>query len=358
VSNLPFDDDVRAASTPPGAFYGADAFAAQRARLFPRTWHLAPLPAGGLPPGHVAPWTMLPGTLDEPLLWTSDGDGAHRCLSNVCTHRGNVIVDTPGPRHALRCGYHGRTFDLCGRLQSAPNFETARDFPRPSDDLPAPATGEWAGLRFAALQPAMPFATWIAPVQQLMAHWLEAARPATPAYTRDYEFDANWALYVDNYLEGMHVPFVHPTLTPTLELRAYGYELSPWSTLQIGAGRPDEPSLSFPPGHRLATGRIAGLYFWLFPCTMLNFYPWGLNVNVVEPLGPARTRLRHVAYVTRPELQTRGAGGDLDTVEREDQGVVTATQRGVSARLYDRGRYAPRHEAGLHHFHRLVAALL
>jgi choline monooxygenase len=353
----PIDPDVARAATPDGAFYGEPAFALQRARLFPRTWHLATLRGGELPQGHVQPWTLLPGALDEPLLWTRAGDGRLRCLSNVCTHRGNLLCDDGGSRNALRCGYHGRTFDLDGRMKSAPGFEGAADFPRARDDLPAATVGECAGLHFCALQPAVPFAQWSAPAADLLALLPQPLAPA-PSRTRDYEVAANWALYVDNYLEGMHIPYVHRALAQALAVADYEHELAPWSTLQVGVAQPGEPVLELPRGHRLHGRRIAGLYLWLFPCTMLNLYPWGLSANVVEPLAPARARVRYLTWVVRPELQEKGAGGDLDTVEREDQAVVTATQRGVQARLYAGGRYAPRHEAGVHLFHRLLTQLL
>jgi len=51
-----------------------------------------------------------------------------------------------------------------------------------------------------------------------------------------------------------------------------------------------------------------------------------------------------------------GAGGDLDKVEGEDQGIVEATQRGVAAGAYDRGRYSPTKETGVHHFHRMLSS--
>jgi choline monooxygenase len=50
-----------------------------------------------------------------------------------------------------------------------------------------------------------------------------------------------------------------------------------------------------------------------------------------------------------------GAGGSLDKVEREDEEIVEQVQRGIRSRLYDRGRYSPAREAGVHHFHRLLA---
>jgi choline monooxygenase len=51
-----------------------------------------------------------------------------------------------------------------------------------------------------------------------------------------------------------------------------------------------------------------------------------------------------------------GAGGTLDRVEREDEAIVESVQRGTAARLYDRGRYSPAREQGVHHFHRMLAA--
>ncbi len=54
----------------------------------------------------------------------------------------------------------------------------------------------------------------------------------------------------------------------------------------------------------------------------------------------------------------KGAGGDLDKIEAEDQEIVEATQRGVGAGAYDRGRYSPTRETGVHHFHRMLTKTL
>jgi choline monooxygenase len=103
--------------------------------------------------------------------------------------------------------------------------------------------------------------------------------------------------------------------------------------------------------------RIAAYYVWLFPATMINVYPWGLSVNAVRPLAVDRTRISYLTYVWDPERLDRGAGSGLDRVEREDEAVVESVQRGVRSRLYDRGRYSPARETGVHHFHRLLARL-
>ena len=91
---------------------------------------------------------------------------------------------------------------------------------------------------------------------------------------------------------------------------------------------------------------------------MVNVYPWGLSVNVVEPLSPTTTRVRFLSFVGDGSLRGRGAGGDLHGVELEDEAVVERVQRGTRSRLWRPGRYSPRHELGVHHFHRMLADAL
>jgi len=91
---------------------------------------------------------------------------------------------------------------------------------------------------------------------------------------------------------------------------------------------------------------------------MLNFYPWGLSVNVVRPLGPELTKVSFLPYVWDASKLDAGAGAALDRVEREDEVVVEAVQKGVRSRFYDRGRFSVRREQGVHHFHRLLAQAL
>ena len=91
---------------------------------------------------------------------------------------------------------------------------------------------------------------------------------------------------------------------------------------------------------------------------MLNVYPWGVSVNIVRPLAVDRTRVSFLSYVWDPAKVDKGASADLDRVERQDEAVVESVQRGMRSRLYRGGRYAPRHESGTHHFHRLLAGVL
>jgi choline monooxygenase len=178
------------------------------------------------------------------------------------------------------------------------------------------------------------------------------------ARSRDYDVAAGWGLYCDNYLEGMHIPFVHPALAAALDAKSYRTELLPWGSVQVGVASGDDGAFELPFGHPDFGQRIAGYYFWFFPNLMLNVYPWGVSVNIVRPLAVDRTRVSFLSYVWDPAKVDKGASADLDRVERQDEAVVESVQRGMRSRLYRGGRYAPRHESGTHHFHRLLAGFL
>ena len=353
------DPDLSRASTPPAAFY-TDPRVLERAkeRVFAPSWQLA-CDAGELAePGSVVPVLLHEGLLDEPLVLTRDAEGGMHALSNVCTHRGNVLVTESGKRGSLVCGYHGRRFDLDGRFRSMPGFEGARAFPGPADDLARVAVASLGNLVFASLAPGQPFEAWTADLARRLA-WLRFGDVVLDrSLSRDYEVRANWALYCDNYLEGFHIPFVHAALTARIELEAYATETFERSSVQIALAKPGEEAFEPPAGSPDAGKRVAGYYWFLFPNLMLNFYPWGLSVNVVRPLGVDRTRVSFLAYVGDRAKLERGAGAGLDRVEREDEGVVEAVQRGIRSRLYGRGRYSPTHERAVHHFHRLLLAQL
>lgn len=361
--DLHVDEDIRAASTLPADVYrDPQLYRRQVERVLARTWHV--LGDGLVLPGpsEAVPVTLLPGSLDEPLLLTRDAADVVHLLSNVCTHRGNVLVGERCRAQTLRCRYHGRRFALDGRFASMPEFEGARGFPSARDDLPRVPRASWGPVTFASLDPAFVFDEAIAPVRDRLGWLLDRPHSYDAATSRDYTVNAHWALYCDNYLEGFHIPFVHHGLAEALDYGAYSTELLPLGTLQLGIAKEGqgegEATFALPAGHPDERRRVAAYYLWLFPATMLNFYPWGLSLNAVRPLGPDRTLVSFQSFVADAARREEGAGADLHRVELEDEQVVEAVQRGVRSRLYQRGRFSPTRETGVHHFHRLLAAYL
>ena len=351
--------DIRVAETLPAWVYSDPAvFRAQADSVFARTWHYAGHDDLVKTPGQVHPFTLLAGMLDEPLVLTRDAADRVHCLSNVCTHRGTLVVEGAGHLQQLRCRYHGRRFALDGRFHSMPEFDGVSGFPSPRDDLPHVGLGWYHRFAMVAIAPAMPLDDVVGPLVERLAHVPRGPLVFDPAGARDYLVDANWALYVDNYLEGFHIPYVHAGLAETLEYAEYAVELQRYAVMQVGVAKPGEPAFDIPQGHPDHGRNVAAYYYWAFPATMFNVYPWGVSVNVVTPLAVDRTRVSFLPFVADASRREQGAGAGLDRVEREDEAVVEAVQRGVRSRLYERGRYSPARESGVHHFHRLLAEFM
>ena len=362
VPPIDIDPDIRRAATLPGWFYrDGKVHEAVRERVFVPSWQFVGSVDRVKAPGSVWPLTLLEGMLDEPVILTRDRDDRLHCLSNVCTHRGTLVCEAEGAAvggNQLRCRYHGRRFALDGKMISMPEFELAEGFPSKRDDLPRVPLGVWEKLAFASVAPAAPLEEVLQPVRARCG-WLPVAAAAfEPGRSREYLVNANWALYVDNYLEGFHIPYVHAGLAQAIDYGSYQTDCYEWCNLQLGAAADGEEAFAPPPGAPDHAKRVAAYYWWVFPNTMLNFYPWGLSVNVVRPLAVDRTRVSFLSYVWDPSKLDRGAGAALDRVEREDEVIVESVQRGVRGRLYDRGRYSPTREQGVHHFHRLLVAAL
>jgi choline monooxygenase len=317
--------------TDPGFFYES------KEKIFARSWQFLchESEIGSLKPIH-----LLPGVLDEPILLSRSG-GTLSCLSNVCTHRGNILVDEPCTANLIRCGYHGRRFSLYGKFLSMPEFEGVDDFPTEADDLRRIPMAAASGFLFCSLEPQMQFDEIITNAAHLFVE--SGTKPPTLSKRKEYELDAHWALYCENYLEGFHIPYVHKSLNTIVDYGTYTTETFRYSSLQTGF---DE------------AGKIVARYLFVFPNLMFNFYPWGVSVNIVRPVSPSKSVVEFLSYVRDESKLNEGAGGDLHTVEMEDEAVVESVQKGIRSRFYSHGRYSPSREQGTHHFHRLIAEFM
>ena len=353
------DPDITKASTIDARFYhDAAAYALSSERIFARTWQWIGDLGDVVTHGALSPRELLPGLLNEPLLLARDKLGALRCLSNVCTHRGNLLVRAPCIAAQIRCGYHSRRFDLDGRMTFMPEFSAAKNFPSPSDNLPQIPFGQWANHGFAAIDPVAPLDKFLAEMSARTA-WLPTTDGMLdPGRSRDYVIDGHWALYVENYLEGFHVPFVHAGLNQVIDATSYASELYRYSNLQLALANAGDVAFEPPPGSIDHGRRVAAYYWWIFPNLMLNFYPWGLSLNLVQPEAINRTRVAFRSYVWDKSKLDIGAGAALHQVEMEDEAIVEAVHRGTRSRFYRNGRYSPTRETGTHHFHRLLCEFM
>ncbi len=293
--------------------------------------------------------------MDEPILISKDKNEMLHCLSNVCTHRGNLVVEQPCKLSDIRCKYHGRRFALDGKFLSMPEFKEVKNFPSPADDLHELPLHTWGKWLFTSLNPAFDANLFLKPMAERIG-WMPLQEFVFhPELSREYRIDAHWALYCENFLEGFHIPFVHAGLNAMIDYGNYSVELSRYSNLQLGIAKEGELTFDLPSSSPDYGKRVAGYYFWVFPNMMFNFYPWGLSINIIRPIGINKTNVSFLSYVLDESKLRQGAGADLHKVELEDEDIVQHVQKGIRSRFYTHGRYSVTREQGTHHFHRLIA---
>lgn len=327
-------------------------------KIFAPSWQYVGDTAKVPETGSIHPLTLLDGYLNEPLLLTRDKENALHCMSNVCTHRGNLMAYEPCKSSQLRCKYHGRVFGLDGKFQFMPEFKEVEDFPTEADNLKQLPLFNWGGLLFTSLSNQFAPEQFFGEMMERIG-WLPLDKLVhRPDLSAVYNVDGNWALYCENYLEGFHIPFVHGGLSAVLDYSSYTTEVFRYSNLQVGIAKKDDVCFDLPANSPDFGRNIAGYYFWVFPNMMFNFYPWGLSFNLVEPTSVSTCRVKFEVYVFDENKLGVGAGSGLNEVEMEDEEVVNNVQKGIRSRFYSHGRYSVLREQGTHHFHQLLSQFL
>jgi choline monooxygenase len=314
----------------------------QRA-VFARSWQLA-AHAGELQGSgdHVA--CEVAG---KPVLIVRAAGGALNAFYNVCRHRAGPIATCSGKAaRSLQCAYHGWTYTLEGQLRSATGMQGAAQFDVADIRLAPVQVREWEGLVFVALAPDAP--PFEAMVSGIAARIAPIALPAMRFARRDtYTLACNWKVYVDNYLEGYHLPFVHPGLSKVLDYRVYDTELHDWYSLQHSPLR--NSGDIYGDGH--------AYYYFMYPNIMLNITPGRLQTNRVIPLGVDRCLVEFDYYYTGdPEVQARMETEQAfsDEIQREDIAICEQVQKGLASSSYQGGRLNPERESGVWHFQNLL----
>ena len=356
MSHFFIDANIAKAKTISTEYYlSEDCYQQSKEKIFSPSWQYVGDVDMVAENASAHPATLLENYLSEPLLITKDNESNLHCMSNVCTHRGNLLVYEPCKLNNLRCKYHGRMFGLDGAFISMPEFKEVEDFPTEADNLHALPLFQWGKLLFTSLHPKINAEIYFAEMINRVS-WLPVD---TMVLRKDlcssFPVKASWALYCENYLEGFHIPFVHAGLNQVLDFGEYTTEIFTWCNLQLGIGKKGDLCFDLPKNSPDYGKNVAAYYFWVFPNMMFNFYPWGLSLNIVEPVNIGACNVKFITYVYDESKLNKGAGSGLNTVEMEDEEIVQYVQKGIRSRFYTHGRYSPKREQGTHHFHSLIA---
>lgn len=317
--------------------------------VFRRAWHLVG-PASEL----AKPGAYLTTDVGRESLVLVNDSRTLRGFFNVCRHRAGPLASGCGQTRRLVCRYHGWTYDLSGKLLRAPEMEGVADFDTHSIHLREVLVHRFGPLLFVALDDqTLPFDAYCPGVSSEMAQ-LKMAQ-MQHVMRCDYPVNANWKNYIDNFLEGYHIPLIHPALDRELDYDSYSTKLGVRSVLQFAPIRAAGAQF-----YRDGSADNQARYFWLYPNIMLNFYENQLQTNKVIPLDVDHSIVRFDWFALPPppnpesDQRFRSLLAFSEQIQAEDAAICESVQRNFSSIAFLPGRYSRQREAGVHLFHRLV----
>ncbi len=365
---------VRAESLPASAFADPEFLELELGTIFARTWLLAPqennteddsanLASSLEKKGSRVPFNLL----GKPLFLQRGQQGRLKCFPNVCTHAWHPLVESSSVGGSIVCPQHGRQFDNEGRFVAQAGFEKKKGFPRESDHLRNIQNDEWGQWIFVSTgEPLAPFREFIEKLQQSIPGIKLESLERQRVEGEVREVKGNWKQHAWNYMDNFHIRFVHKGpggLADAVDLSSYRTELYKFSALQWAYARHGETGFE----HRFLEDRfrdpknsskkVFALWWFIFPNITLNFYPWGLSVNVYMPIPgkPDKTLFLWYQYALDQEkFQNRNSTWLSEQVDAEDIEAISLVSTGAKSGFAPRGRFAPNEEAGPHWFHRLV----
>ncbi len=281
-----------------------------------------------------------------PVIVVRGADGTLRAFRNACRHRLSPFTadGTGSCGEELHCPYHGWRYALDGRLKSATGFGTSEGFDARTLALVSLPLKLWRGFVFVALsQDADDFDTWIAPVSSRLKEtkledWRFAAR-------RTHDVACRWTLYVENYLEGYHVPVLHKALDAEIDSAAYRVTMEGRIAIHHALLRPE----------RRADAVYEGLWAWAWPNLGINVYQTGMMMERIWPMPDGTTRLDYLYVFAEPDADHSATFAMSDIVTLEDKLICEAVERNVAAGDIAQGPLSPSHENAVAAFRAMVA---
>src|SRR5712672_220250 len=371
--HLDVNEQIECAHTLASRFYtDPSILEIEKNKIFRSTWQLAGTlqhacgEVNGVKRTIADPETFFTAEVaGEPIVVVRDKQGTLRAFSNVCRHRAGPVAQGSGCKNVLRCGYHGWTYTLDGRLIGTPDVEGVEFFDRNTMGMVPLRLETWEQFIFVNFDcKAEPLPSFLGAIPA-QTHGFQFAGLRS-VERRDYVLECNWKVYVDNYLEGYHIPIAHPGLFKELDYDAYRVETFRYYSKQHA------PIRELKPGEEIGRDRrylrqpgteSDALYYWVFPNVMFNIYQDNMSSNLILPLGVDKTLTVFEWFFAQPGT---GPGWESmqqtiafsDEIQQEDIALCQQVQRGLKSRSYDRGRFNAKRENGVYHFQRLVSEFL
>jgi len=301
----------------------------------------------------------------ESILMLRNDMGEIKAFYNVCRHRGARICPAPNDddsvlalkggivgKRSIICPYHAWTYNLDGQLTKAPHLSTETGFKPEGINLHPVGVATWGGFIFLNLTPdqAPDFEETIKVARRRFERY-----PLTDlriAKTITYEVNANWKVLCENYNECYHCGPVHPELCRIVPAfrEAGGADLD-WergvphregATTFTFSG--ESTRRSFPGLNEDEQVRHKGEL--IYPNVFLSLAREHVTFYILHAKSPGKTIIDcHLLFepfeIEKEDFDPSDAADFWHVVNLQDWAICQRVQQGISARVHERGVYAP-----------------
>ena len=312
----------------------------EKENIFSKSWHLL----GSIDQIPNKGDYLIKTINEQPIVVIKDKVGEVNVFYNVCQHRGCVLLEKDGNSKQIKCGYHGWVYELNGKLKAARGFDK-EDLDFEQLNLKSIEHYIWMNQIFVKLQSDcnnLPktleeIETIIAPIKfdNYLFH-----------FRKSYKIKCNWKVYMDNYLEGFHIPLVHPKLNNVIDYKSYSTEIFDNFSLQwCHINAESSP-------YKKIDDVSKAYYFTLFPNILLNIAPGRLQTNIIEPINASSCNV-YFDYYFENEEDLKSIQEDIsfsEEVQNEDINICERIQIGLESDGFDHGVFSKKYETGVNHF--------
>ena len=180
---------------------------------------------------------------------------------------------------------------LDGTLKRTPWFGEDPDFDMADWPLQPISVEVWRGLLFVAIDPIEPLLSNLGDTVGVLAD--EPLETFQPYRTERLVFDANWKIYVDNFIEGYHIPGIHPSFHAAIDFEKF-------ETVALD----NVIKMTAPPRDGLF---YRGTWLTTWPNWTLSLFDGGMNTSRINPHRRGSNRTALQLLLRRP---LRGDQGD------------------------------------------------
>ena len=312
----------------------------EKENIFSKSWHLL----GSIDQIPNKGDYLIKTINEQPIVIIKDKVGKINVFYNVCQHRGCVLLEKDGNSKQIKCGYHGWAYELNGKLKTARGFDK-EDLNLEKLNLKSIEHYIWMNQIFVKLQ---------SDCNNLPKTLKEIENIISPIkfdnylfhLRKSYKIKCNWKVYMDNYLEGFHIPLVHPKLNRVINYKSYSTEIFDNFSLQwCHINAESSP-------YKKTDDASKAYYFTLFPNILFNIAPGRLQTNIIEPIDASSCNV-YFDYYFETEEDLESIQEDIsfsEKIQNEDINICERIQIGLESDGFDHGVFSKKYETGVSHF--------